>query len=237
MKVAVHQPNYIPWLGYFAKLASVDIFVFLDDVQLPQGRSYVHRTKVHSPSGGAWLSAPIRREERQLIKDVQFAEEDWRRRHQATLFHTYRKAPFFDAVMPLVEAIYAFGADSLAGFNRNAVVLLAEFLGLTCRFELSSDFAVAASSDDRLIELVRMVGGDTYISGAGGQNYQSPEKFAAAGIDLCVCEYRPRPYFQSQGGFLSGLTILDAMFNLGRDTVQHLSYEQAEEHATPCPLT
>lgn len=236
MKVAVHQPNYIPWLGYFSKLASVDVFIFLDDVQLPQGRSYVHRTKIHSPSGGAWLSAPIRREERQLIKDVQFADADWRRRHQATLFHTYRKAPFFDPVMPLVEAIYAFETDNLARFNMKAVVMLAEFLGLSCRFELSSAFGVDASSDDRLIELVKAVGGDTYISGAGGQNYQHPDKFEAAGIGLCVCEYKPRPYFQGQGDFLSGLTILDTLFNLGRDAVQHLSYDDVEATAS-CPLT
>lgn len=227
MKVAVHQPNYIPWLGYFAKLASVDVFVFLDDVQLPQGRSYVHRTKIHSPAGGVWLSAPIRREERQLIKDVRFADADWRRRHQATLFHTYRKAPFFDAVMPLVEAIYACETDDLARFNMQAVALLADFLGLSCRFVLSSAFGVATSSDDRLIELVKAVGGDTYISGAGGQNYQNPEKFAAAGIGLCVCEYKPRPYAQGQDGFVSGLSVLDALFNLGRDAVQHLPYDAA----------
>jgi hypothetical protein len=231
MKVAVHQPNYIPWLGYFAKLASADVFIFLDDVQLPQGRSYVHRTKIHAPSGGAWLSAPIRREERQLIKDVQFADADWRRRHQATLFHTYRKAPFFDPVMRLVEAIYACEAEDLARFNMNAVVLVANFLGLSCTFELSSAFGVEASSDDRLIGLVKAVGGDTYISGAGGQNYQNPEKFAAAGIALHVCEYKPRPYAQSQGGFMSGLTILDTLFNLGSDAVQHLSYEDVGEAA------
>ncbi len=232
MKVAVHQPNYIPWLGYFAKLASADIFIFLDDVQLPQGRSYVHRTKIHAPSGGAWLSAPIRREERQRIMDVRFADADWRRRHQATLFHTYRKAPFFDPVMRLVETIYALETDSLARFNMNAVVRIAEFLGLSCRFELSSAFGVAMCSDDRLIELVKVVGGGTYISGAGGQNYQHPEKFEAAGIGLCVREYRPRPYHQSQqGDFISGLTVLDALFNLGADAVLQLAYDETVDAA------
>ncbi len=231
MKVAVHQPNYIPWLGYFAKLASADIFIFLDDVQLPQGRSYVHRTRIHAPSDGAWLSAPIRREERQRIMDVRFADADWRRRHQATLFHTYRKAPFFDPVMHLVEEIYALGTDSLALFNMNAVARIADFLGLSCRFELSSAFGVAMCGDDRLIELVKAVGGDTYISGAGGQNYQHPEKFAAAGIGLCVREYRPRPYTQSQGGFISNLTVLDALFNLGADAVLQLAYDDTIDAA------
>lgn len=238
MKVAAHQPNYIPWLGYFAKLASADIFIFLDDVQLPQGRSYVHRSKIHAHPGGTWLSAPIRREERQLIREVRFADGDWRRKHQATLFHTYRKAPFFDPVMQLVEAIYGVDTDSLAHFNMNAVQAIAGHLGLSCRFELSSTFDVAQCSDDRLIELVKAVGGDTYVSGAGGQNYQNPEKFEAAGIALCVREYRPRPYPQSpgpqgQGGFVPGLTVLDALFNLGPGALQQLTYKDAAEDAAP----
>ena len=228
MKVAAHQPNYIPWLGYFAKLASADIFVFLDDVQLPQGRSYVHRSRIHAHPDGAWLSAPIRREERQLIKDVRFAEADWRRKHQATLFHTYRKAPFFEPAMALVETIYGVETDSLARFNMNAVTAVAGYLGLSCRFELSSAFGVSRSSDDRLIDLVKAVGGDTYISGAGGQNYQHPEKFDAAGIRLCVRAYQPRPYAQHQeGGFVPGLTVLDALFNLGPAAVQLLAYDDA----------
>lgn len=225
MKVAAHQPNYVPWLGYFAKLASADIFIFLDDVQLPQGRSYVHRSRIHAQPDGVWLSAPIRREERQLIKDVRFADADWCRKHQATLFHTYRKAPFFDPVMTLVEGIYGTDTDSLAQFNMSAVTAIAGFLGLSCRFELSSAFGVSQCSDDRLIELVKAVNGDTYLSGAGGQNYQHPEKFEAAGIRLCVREYRPRPYPQIQGGFVSGLSVLDALFNLGPGAARLLTYE------------
>lgn len=228
LAVACHQPNYFPWLGYFAKAANADVFVFLDDVQLPQGRSYVHRTKIHSAPDGTWLSAPIRRDERQLIKDVLFAEGDWRRRHQATLFHTYRKAPFFDPVMALVEAIFAFEGNSLAQFNMRAITMIAGFLGLSCRFEVSSAYGVTSSSDDRLIDLIKMVGGNTYISGAGGQNYQHPEKFAAAGLELRIREYAPRPYSQCQGGFVPGLSILDALFNLDPSAAERLSYEHSE---------
>lgn len=225
MNIAVHQPNYFPWLGYFAKMAKSDVFVFLDDVQLPQGRSYVYRTKIHSANGGAWLSVPIRREERQLIKDVRFADADWRRRHRMTLLHTYKKAPFFQSVMALVDSIYAVETDGLSILNMRALTLLAEYLGLSCRFEVASAFGVTSGGDDRLIELVKAVGGDTYISGAGGQNYQRPEKFKMAGIDLCVCEYKPQPYLPFQGDFIPGLSVLDALFNLGPDAAKHLSYE------------
>lgn len=226
IKVACHQPNYFPWLGYFAKAADADVLIFLDDVQLPQGRSYVHRTKIYSAPGGAWLSAPIHRQERQLIKDAIFADGDWRRRHRTTLIHTYRKARHFEPVMDLVDRIFAFEGDSLAQFNMRAVTEIAGFLGLSCRFEVSSAYGVTSTSDDRLIELIKAVGGNTYISGAGGQNYQHLEKFADAGLELRIREYTPRPYSQRHGAFAPGLSILDALFNLGPDAVAHLSYEQ-----------
>ena len=97
--------------------------------------------------------------------------------------------------------------------------------------------SVTSSSDERLIDLVQAVGGGAYLSGAGGQNYQHPEKFAAAGIDLQVREYKPRPYARAQGDFVPGLSILDALFNIGPATVEHLSYEGAPQETVEasCP--
>ncbi|MBP2291288.1 WbqC family protein [Azospirillum rugosum] len=233
VRVAIHQPNYLPWLGYFTKIANADVFVFLDDAQLPQGRSFVHRTRIHSAAGGDWLSAPVRRAERQLIRDVRFADDDWRRRHRATLLHTYRRTPHFEPVMALVDRILEADTDLLAAFNMRAAMLLADHLGLSCRFELSSAFGVESTSDERLIDLVKAVGGDTYLSGVGGQNYQDPAKFERAGIDLWVREFTPHPYGQGPGAFQPCLTILDALFNIGpADTVRHLSYQPM---ASPCP--
>lgn len=231
MKVAIHQPNYFPWLGYFAKMAQSDVFVFLDDVQLPQGRSYVHRTRIHA-DGGSWMSAPVRREHLQAVRDVRFVEDGWRRRHRAMLLHTYRQAPFFDPVMALVDSLFSLETDSLSRFNINAVSRLAGYLGLPCRCEIASSFGVTSTSDDRLIDLVRAVGGTVYISGEGGQNYQHAEKFEAAGIELRVRSYKPRPYPQVQGGFIAGLSVLDALFNLGPGVRDRLTYEPAEES---CP--
>ena len=232
MNIAIHQPNYFPWLGYFSKIAQADIFIFLDDVQLPQGRSYVHRTMVRGNASGIWMSAPIRREERQAIRDVRFVNENWRHRHRMMLLHTYRRAPFFDPVMTMLDGIFAFDTDSLSRFNMNAVTSVADYLGLDCRFEVSSTFGVTAVGDDRLIALAQAAGGKTYISGSGGNNYQHLEKFEAAEIDLQVRPYNPRPYRQIQDGFVPGLSVLDALFNLGPDARRLLSYEPA---ATPYP--
>ncbi|WP_207485313.1 WbqC family protein [Arenibaculum pallidiluteum] len=222
--VAVHQPNYLPWLGYFAKMAQADIFVFLDDVQFPQGRSYVSRTRIHSPNDGTWLSIPVSRGERQLIRDVKFADPNWRRRHLQTLRHTYRRAPKFDEAMDLAAEILSLETEYLCEFNIEAVTRLARHLGLSCRLQVSSSYAVDSCRDDRIIELVKAAGGTGYVSGGGGQNYQDPEKFARAGIALHVREYRPRPYQQPGSAFLPGLSIVDALFNLGDGVHEHLRY-------------
>lgn len=229
MKVAIHQPNYFPWLGYFAKMAQSDVFIFLDDAQLPQGRSYVHRTQILMECAASWMSTPIRRDHGQMIRDVCFAESDWQRRHRGMLLHTYRKTPFFEPVMALVDSVFSLKTTSLSQFNMHAISRLAGYLELPCRYEVASSFDVTSRSDDRLIELVRAVGGSTYISGKGGQNYQHAEKFETAGIELRVCPYKPRPYSQIHGGFIAGLSVLDAVFNLGPDARHHLSYEPSSE--------
>ncbi|MGF7174862.1 WbqC family protein [Azospirillum doebereinerae] len=228
MKIAIHQPNYFPWLGYFAKMAQSDVFIFLDDAQLPQGRSYVHRTRILADGGGFWMSAPVRRERLQAIRDVRFAEDGWRRRHRAMLFHTYRQAPFFEPVMALLDPLFSLETDSLSRFNMHAVSRLADYLDIPCRCEVASSYGVTSNSDDRLIDLVRAVGGAVYISGEGGQNYQHIGKFEAAGIELRVCSYKPRPYPQVQNGFVAGLSVLDALFNLGPDARHQLTYAAEE---------
>ena len=140
--------------------------------------------------------------------------------------------------MALVDRILDADTDRLALFNMRAATLIAEHLGLSCRFETSSAFALETFSDDRLIDLVKAVGGDTYISGAGGQNYQDPAKFERAGIDLWVREFTPHPYHQEAcreaGAFVPCLSILDALFNIGAEgTLRHLSYEPAPGACAP----
>lgn len=218
MKVAIHQPNYLPWSGYFAKLAAADVFVFLDDVQFPQGRSYVYRTKVGDARGAVWLSAPVSRSSGSLINEAAFADPDWSATHLRKLRSAYAGAPHFDEVVSLMESVYAEGVDNLAALNMLAVRRIADYLDLDRRFEMSSSVGSEGVSDDRLISIVQRLGGSCYVSGKGGQNYQDPAKFEAAGLELEVRVYEPHPYPQTHfQEFEPGLSIVDALFSLGRD--------------------
>jgi hypothetical protein len=128
----------------------------------------------------------------------------------------------------MLDQAYARPGEKLADFNVRLVRLIAGYLGVKCRFELSSALEPEGCSDDRLISIVRKVRGDVYISGKGGQNYQDPAKFAEAGIELRVHTYCPVPYRQAQGEFVAGLSILDALFNLGPEAASLLVYEGAQ---------
>jgi hypothetical protein len=223
--VGIHQPNYAPWAGYFAKIAASDVFVFLDDVQMPQGRSYVYRAAIPSGDGkSGWLSAPTSAPSGSAINEVRFADAAWAAKHLDRLRSIYRSAPQYRAVMDVLEPVYRSPRDLLAEFNIELIRAIAAYLDLSPRWERSSELRPEGVADDRLISITRLVDGDTYVSGSGGQNYQSADKFRAAGLALEVHEYRPVPYRQFDDDFTPGLTVLDALFHVGRDTRRLLEY-------------
>lgn len=222
MIVAIHQPNYLPWLGYFHKIARADVFVFLDDVQFSKG-SYTNRVQILSPQGARWLTVPVRVSLGQAIREVGFGKPEWMSGHLDTLRGMYRAAPAFVAVWAEVREMLAgaAGAD-LAGINMRLVGALAARLGLPCRFLRSSNMTLASASDDRLVEITAQVApGGTYLSGKGGAKYQNPEKFHAAGLGFAYADFVHPLYEQSAqpglASFVPGLSVLDAVFHCGWD--------------------
>lgn len=224
--VAIHQPNYAPWCGFFAKIAHSDTFIFLDDVQMPGGSSWVHRTKILVGGADRWLSVPCHRSVRAAIKDVRIKEGPWSAKHLNTLQANYAKAPHFPEVMELIHGMYMAPADLLAEFNIGLIQAIVDYLGLQTKCRLASALPSQGTSEDRLVSLVRAVEGDRYLSGPGATAYQSPETFARAGIELQVREYVPRAYPQrATAEFIGGLSILDALFHCGRDANALLTYD------------
>lgn len=216
MIVAIHQPNYAPWLGYFAKLARADVFVLLDDAQYSKN-SYINRVQIDGGGSARWLTVPVRFRFGDAIAAVRAANADWPKAHADTLKTYYGKAPHFAEVFPwLAERYAALPAADLAVGNIELIVALAGRLGLRPTFRRASSLdAGGASGDDRLIALVRACGeGASYLSGRGGAKYQDEGKFAAAGIPLVYTDF-VHPAYDQGHDFLPGLSILDALFRLG----------------------
>jgi len=229
MKVAIQQPSYLPWCGYFAKMRQCDNFIILDNVQMPGGQSYLYRTKVRVSNGEIWLSIPTHHNLDSLISNVEFTDRRWSKKHLNTLRSSYGKSPYFSDVFSLLEPFYTQPGEMLSDFNTKLIIAIKDYLGIQCKITFASSIKTTGKSDDRLIELVKEMGGHTYISGKGGQKYQDPDKFKAAGINLAVAIYEPNPYKQIHGGFVGGLSIVDALFNLGPQTINLLVYSQLNQ--------
>jgi RimJ/RimL family protein N-acetyltransferase len=179
--VAIHQPNFFPWLGYFDKLARADTFVLLDTVEFSKG-SRSNRVEVLVNGEPRWITAPLRRATLSgPIRDVLIDEtRDWRAKLVKTLRQNYPRA---DA-LPLVEELVCHDGERLAAYNEHAIRRLADTLGLTTTIVRASDLDVQGSATELLVDIVRAVGGTAYLAGGGARGYQQDARFSTSGIDL-----------------------------------------------------
>lgn len=208
MIVACHQPNFLPWLGFFDKLAQADRFVLLDDVQFPRTSRGTYSNRVQLLIGGqpAWLTVPVVRDGTQRIGEVRVDDrQPWRRKAIKTIEMNYAKAPGFAEVMPLVRELLELDTDRLAELNEHAIRRIApQHAGkLVRQSELPP---VDAAATDLLIGLVKAAGGDAYLSGDGADGYQEEPKYAAAGLG-----FRLQGFEHPDTGGPAGLSIVDAM--------------------------
>jgi hypothetical protein len=216
--VAIHQPNYLPWLGYFHKVARADRFVFLDDVQFTKN-NVINRVRVLKDGAPRWLTLPVSVRLGDAIAGVVPAQADWQLRHLDALRQFYRAAPCFAGVWPDIEAIFraAPGRSGLAAINRHFVEALTARLGLASHFTASSELVVGdVKGTERLIRIVTAVApGGTYLSGAGGAKYQDDAAFTRAGLSLEYAAFDHPRYDQVSENFVAGLSVLDAVFHVG----------------------
>ncbi len=216
MLIAIHQPNYLPWLGYFHKIARADCFVFLEQVQYSRG-SYSNRVRILDNGCPCWLTQPVRHSFGQSIAEVAFADNAWRDKHLSRLRNAYGNSRAFAEIWPeLVDIYRAMPVESLVAANRHLITALAGRLDLKTKFATDSELGVdALVGDDRLIALPDACGSEArYLSGLGGKKYQDEAKFAAADIPVIYTDYQSHPYEQS-GDFVAGLSIVDALFCIG----------------------
>jgi hypothetical protein len=227
--VAIHQPNFFPWLGYFDKLARSDVFVSLDHVQLPKTGSgtWINRVKLLIGGADRWVTAPIRRGHGlQTILEAEFdSSTPWRRKTLASLQGSYKKAPHYAEAMAVVEPLIANPDDRVAEYNLAATRGIAAALGLdTGKIVRSSELAHQGASNELLISLTRAVGGTAYVAGGGAGGYQQDELFAAAGVGLEYQGFSHPTYRQhgAPGEFVAGLSVIDALMNLGLSGTREL---------------
>ena len=216
MIVSVHQPQYIPWLGYFHKIAGSDCFVFLDRVQYKE-REFQNRNRIRRDNGWMWLSVPVvSGGERREIRAVKIDNAgDWRKSHCRSLRTWYGAAPFFDEHFPFFDRTYARDWDSLAELNVHITRYLLECLSITTPLVFESALAVDAASTRRIIEICKRLKADTYLSGSGGREYLEEPLFRENGIELRYQEFHHPVYEQRFKPFEPYMSCIDLLFNHG----------------------
>lgn len=216
MIVAIHQPNFLPWIGFFYKILKSDIFVLLDIVQFSKN-SYQNRVKIKIPQGALWLTVPVIHNFGQLTKDVKINNnEKWKDKHLKTLEMNYKRAPYFEIIYSMLKDIYHKKEwEFITDFNIELINTVCNFIEIKTKIVVASSLDVKGSSTDLLIDIVKKLGGTTYLSGKGGIKYQDEEKFKNNMISLIYTDFKHPIYPQLWGEFVEGLSILDLLFNCG----------------------
>jgi WbqC-like protein family len=229
MIFAMHQPNYLPWLGYFAKLASADRFVVLDVVQYPRGRSFAARNRIKTAQGPIWLTIPVSLPSacggRAPYADVLLADASAPSKHLRTLEMAYGKAAHGPAALELYEAAAVRpGHTRLVELNITLIEAIRGYLGLTTPLVRLSSLCQEFGRKSALIaDIARALDAKTYLSGDGsGRDYNDEDFLRARGIDLRYLGFGHPTYPQLWGDFQPQMCILDAIANCGRATTSLL---------------
>jgi len=218
MIVSINQPAYLPWLGYFDRIARSDLHVVLDHVQFEKN-SMTNRNQIRAGAEARMLTVPVRTAGRfgQLpINELEVANDTpWARKHWQAISQSYSKSAFFAAHAAFFEGVYAQRWERLYPLLQRMTGYLLEQLGIRTRLVSSAELGVAGSKAELVVNLCRRVGATTYLSGPFGRDYLDPATFRAAGIDLAFHDYRHPEYAQRPGGFLPRLSVIDLLFNHG----------------------
>lgn len=215
--LGAHQPNYLPWSGYFHKMAVSDCFVLADDVQY-SSQGYTNRTRIKTAQGAQWLTVPVLTKGRglQSIREVRIdCSRNWRRKHWKALCRNYAAAPCFERHAGFFEEVYRREWPFLVDLNIHLIEYLCQALDIAVPFYLSSELQMSpGDATDRIVQMTEKTGCGRYISGRGGSTrYLREEAFREAGVALGYDDFTHPIYPQRFGKFMSGLSVLDLLFN------------------------
>ncbi len=220
MKVAIHQPQYLPWLGYLDKVDSADLFILLDTVQYKK-HEWQNRNRIRTKDGWQWLTVPIIDRFPERIDQVEInPSSDWQRKHCQALRLHYGKSPGWESLGPELIALLERPWARLAELNCAALDLLCRHLGITTPRVLASSLSAREEPTDRLIDLCHAVGGSTYLAGQGGVDYMDLDRFRASGIRLEAQAYQHPTFPQRYHPFVSHLSVVDLLLNCGPQSLE-----------------
>ncbi|OMG54567.1 hypothetical protein BJN45_04890 [Azonexus hydrophilus] len=229
MKVAIHQPQYLPWLPYFTKIEESDLFILLDSVDF-QKNGLQNRNQIKTPQGAHWLTVPVRQQLGQKIVDTRIDNSaDWRRKHWQTLCQCYGKAAAFETYKKDMQAWFDGEWSSLSDLNTEIIATMMRWMDVRTPILKSSQMTAGGSASELVLNLCLEVQATQYLSGVGGKNYLDEDAFRQAGVEIV---YRAAvlptayPQLSPKAGFINHLSALDLLLNCGDSWKSYLPEEE-----------
>jgi hypothetical protein len=223
MRVAIMQPTYLPWSGYFGLMQSVDLFIFLDSVQFAK-RSWQQRNQIKTPQGSLWLTIPVlsKGKQEQTIREVMINQDaDFSSQHRKAIEMNYKKARFFDAYGKTLLDKLQEPTKYMAEVTLGLIHEMKNALGIETKTALSSKLNAQGAKADLLAALCQEVGATEYISPPGSRVYlEESNAFKEIGIRVSYFDFHHPEYSQLFGSFLPFMSCIDLLFNCGSESLE-----------------
>ncbi len=224
MILAIHQPEFLPYLGFFQKVARAEHFVFLDHVQFSKG-DIQNRNYIRNKEGKILLTVPVEKKGHldKAMKDIKIVKDHpWQKKHLKTIYYAYKDAPYFDYFYPEIQKIYKNSWENLVDLNVAFIKLFFNILDIKVSINFSSEFNITSKKTEMIIDICKAVRADTYISGMGAKDYLDVKLLNSNGIKNYFCKFVHPEYPQINEPFIPNLSVIDLIFNCGENSKYYL---------------
>lgn len=220
MICAVHQPGFIPYLGFFHKFKNSDVFIFYDTAQYSKN-DFMNRNRIKTPNGPLWLTIPVSTHLGERIYETKITATPWRDKHLRTLEAMYKKTPYFNEIFGIIEKVYREKNDRLVDVTIPILKELCTQFSPQVQIFLASELTLDLNlkSTEALVAMMKRVGADTYLSGPGAKDYLVEDLFVQENIQVVWQDFHHPTYKQLYGEFVPNLSVIDALFHLGTKMV------------------
>jgi hypothetical protein len=217
MIVSINQPNYIPYLGHFHRIAKSDIFVALDDVQFSNGNMH-HWNCIKTPQGKLRIKIPLEYHFKDSLNMVRTKDElMWKEKHLKMIQFNYSKARYFQDFFPRFQELLLSPYQNLADMNITLIEYICKGFGFTAKIIRASELKLQTLKEERILDICNMLNAKTYLSGIGAKAYQEEKHFKDRGIELRYTDYHSFEYPQQFHDFIPDLSVIDYILNCGFD--------------------
>ena len=221
--VAIHQPEYLPWLGFFKKMMNSELFVFYDDVQFRK-KAWQNRNRIRTKNGTVLLSVPVHAHSYPNINEITIDnKKNWSNRHKKSILYNYASAPYFEDFKDFIESVFEKKFEYLIDLNTEIIKFVMNELEIKSKIIFSSELKISKKGSDMILDICKKVGADYYITGTSwAQSHLRIDEFKKSNIVVEFQKLQHPIYTQIHGKFVPEMSIIDLLFNEGKDRAKEI---------------